>query len=246
MGAKPLIITRRGLRRTDAALYVGLGIAQEGQHRAGPFLLRCTHRWVRGGEAMKRSIKSLLATLVLSLSLAAPVLAGPYEDGLAASKRGDYATALRLWLPLAEQGDAYAQFNLGYMYAKGEGVPQDYAEAVKWYRKAAGQGDADAQFNLGIIYDQGKGVPQDYAKAVRWYRKAADQEDATAQNSLGMMYDEGQGVPQNYLLAHMWFNLASARGDKQGENNREIVAKKMTADQIAEAQRLAREWKVKK
>jgi len=130
---------------------------------------------------MMHSIKSLLAALVVSLSLVAPVLAGPFEEGDAAYNRGDYATALRLWLPLAEEGQVNSQYNVGLIYAKGEGVPQDYAEAVKWYRKAAGQGDADAQFNLGIIYDQGKGVPQDYEKAVGWYRKAADQEDATAQ-----------------------------------------------------------------
>ena len=86
------------------------------------------------------SIKSLLATLVLSLSLVAPVVAGPLEDGWAARKRGDYATALRLWRPLAEQGHDDAQVNLGVMYSKGEGVKQDYAKAQEWYRKAAKQG----------------------------------------------------------------------------------------------------------
>ena len=82
--------------------------------------------------------------LLLTLSLSAPVLAGPFGDGLTAYEKADYTTALRLWRPLAEQGNARAQFNLGLMYANGRGVPQDYAQAVKWYRLAADQGIADA------------------------------------------------------------------------------------------------------
>ncbi len=91
---------------------------------------------------------------------------------MAADQRGDYATALRERRPLAEQGNAEAQFNLGNMYRKGLGVPQDYAEAVKWYRKAAEQGYAEAQFNLGSMYYHGYGVPQDYAQAHMWYKLA--------------------------------------------------------------------------
>ena len=87
----------------------------------------------------------------------------------------DYAEAVRWYRKAADQGNADAQFSLGYMYDNGQGVPQDYAEAARWYRKAADQGDADAQFNLGYMYDKGQGVPQDYAEAARWYRKAADQ-----------------------------------------------------------------------
>jgi TPR repeat protein len=92
--------------------------------------------------------------------------AGPFEDGAAAYGRGDYATALRLWRPLAEQGNARAQFSLGLMYNEGKGVPQNYAEAVKWYRLAAEQDIASAQHNLGIKYATGEGVPQDYAEAI--------------------------------------------------------------------------------
>ena len=73
----------------------------------------------------------------------------------------------------AEQGHATAQYNLGRMYAYGEGVPQDVVKAVKWYRKAAEQGDAAAQSNLGIMYANGKGVPQDDAKAYTWFAVAA-------------------------------------------------------------------------
>ncbi len=154
-------------------------------------------------------------------------------------------TALREWRPLAEQGNAKAQYNLGVMYDNGQGVPQDYAKAVEWYRKAAEQGYADAQYNLGHMYDKGEGVTQDYAKAMGWYRKAAEQGDADAQHNLGVMYGNGQGVPQDYAQAHMWYNLAASKfppGEDRDKvvKNRDHVASKMTPAQ--KAQKLAREW----
>ena len=145
-----------------------------------------------------------LALLVL-LTVQGNVLAG-WDEGVTAYDSGDYATALKEFRPLAEQGEASAQGSLGVMYAKGQGVTQDYKEAVKWYRKAAEQGDA------------------------------------TAQKNLGKMYYDGKGVPPNYLKAHMWFNLAGAAGNDKAVKHRDIVAEKMTPAQIAEAQKLAREW----
>ena len=128
-------------------------------------------------------------------------------------------------------------------------MPQDYAEAVKWYRKAAEQGNAPAQVNLGVRYNEGQGVPQDYAESVKWYRLAAEQGIADAQFNLGLMYGKGEGVPQDYVEAHRWFNLAASRVTGEDSNRfrkpRDLVAKKMTSAQIAEAQRLAREWKPK-
>jgi uncharacterized protein len=132
------------------------------------------------------------------------------------------------------------------------GVPQDYSEAAEWYRKAAEQGVAAAQHNLGVMYDNGQGVVQDDAEAVMWYRKAAAQRHAPAQHNLGVMYADGRGVPQDYVQAHMWFSLAVARftaseseDRKKAIRDRDRVAAKMTAAQIAEAERLAREWKPK-
>jgi len=87
------------------------------------------------------------------------------QAGVDAYNRGDYETALKKFLPLAEQGDAAAQFNLGKMYRKGQGVSLDYAEAMKWYRLAADQGRAAAQNNLGGMYAEGRGVLQDYVLA---------------------------------------------------------------------------------
>ena len=113
--------------------------------------------------------------------------------GQDAFDRGDYPTAIQAWTTLAQQGNDVAQYNLGIMYAQGQGVTQDYVEAVKWYRKAAEQGFAPAQVNLGIMYGQGKGVPQDDVEAVKWYRKAAEQGYALAQYNLGVMYAEEIG-----------------------------------------------------
>ncbi len=174
-----------------------------------------------------------------------------FDEGQAACQRGDYATTLREWRPLAKQGDAAAQNNLGVMYKMGLGVPQDYAEAVRWHRKAAEQGDAIAQNNLGVMYAKGQGVPQDDAEAVKWFRKAAEQGYAGAQFNLGFMYYNGRGVPQDYAQAHMWFNLAASRFPPGEDHDdavkfRDLVAAEMTPAQISEAEKLAREWRPKK
>ena len=118
-------------------------------------------------------MRLLKLLLILFVCAAGPAVAGPFEDGVAAHDKGDYAAALRLWRPIAEQGDASAQYNLGQMYRNGQGVPQDY------------------------------------------------------------------------IQAHMWFNLATAQNDANAAKNRDIVAAKMAPAQIAEAQKMAREWKPK-
>ena len=95
-------------------------------------------------------------------------LANDFERGIVAYLLGDYETAITIWTPLAEQGDAIAQGGLGGLYALGQGVPQNYRLAAEWYRKAAEQGLAEAQFNLSIAYASGRGVPQDYQLAYQW------------------------------------------------------------------------------
>ena len=112
----------------------------------------------------------------------------------------------------AEQGDAEAQFNLGGLYADGDGVPQDDKQAVDWYRKAAEQGYADAQNNLGVMYAKGRGVPQDDKQAAEWYKKAAEQGDAYAQASLSVKYAYGEGVPQDDKQAVEWCIKAAGQG----------------------------------
>ena len=117
----------------------------------------------------KRLVLAVVLVMLVGLARAG------FDEGVGAYNRGDYESALNEFRPLAEQGHADAQFNLGVMYRKGQGVTQDYAEALKWYHKAAEQGDADAQNNLGVMYDKGLGVLQDDAEALKWYRKAAEQ-----------------------------------------------------------------------
>ena len=153
----------------------------------------------------------------------------------------------------AEQGETDAQNNLGMMYAKGHGVAQDYQEAVKWYRLAAEQGYASCpkQHWDDVCYI-GEGVAQDYQEAVKWYRLAAEQGSTYAQGNLGSMYYDGKGVPQDYVQAHKWTNLAVSRitlGEPEFSKNlrltRDQLAERMTYVQVAEAQRLAREWQPK-
>lgn len=128
-------------------------------------------------------------------------------------------------------------------------VTQKAAGSRLW-RPLADQGNANAQYFLGVMYDGGWGVLQDYAAAASWYQKAADQGNANAQHNLAVMYSIGRGVPQNYVIAHMWYNLAASQEidrswSHSSAEGRDFVAAKMTPAQIAEAQRLAREWKAK-
>ena len=140
---------------------------------------------------------------------------------------------------LADQGIAYAQNNLGFMYDNGEGVPENDAEAVKWFRKAAEQGNAAAQFNLGIMLEKGEGVPENDAEAFKWYKKAAEQGDASAQSKLGFMYGTGKGVPENSIRAYVWFSMAKTQGDTGAASNIDILKPQMTPQQIADGQALA-------
>lgn len=147
---------------------------------------------------------------------------------------------------LVEQGDPGAQVNLGMRYSNGEGVSQDSAEAVGWYRMAAEQGDAVGQLRLGFGYRFGEGVPQNDAESVQWIRAAAEQGDALGMVWLGVSYEDGVGIPQDYVEAHKWFSLSTASG-RVAEDTAYLddLAKKMTSEQVNEAQRLATAWEPK-
>jgi V8-like Glu-specific endopeptidase len=203
-------------------------------------------------QAMVPTSNLIFAVIILMFSVVAPATAGPLEDAVAATHKGDYAAAHEFLRPLADNGDIRAQFNLGQLYANGWGVRRDYAEAVAWYRKAADQGLATAQYNLGVAYANGDGVLQDDAEAVRWYRLAADQGYPAAQFNLGIAYANGWGVPRDLINAYMWVNLSVMRGIQNpaaaitaAKSLKTIAQEKMTPAQIAEAQKLARDWKPK-
>ena len=137
-------------------------------------------------------MKLLCATILLgALAVGAgKVLAQDFQKGMAAAQAGDFATALKEWHPLAEHGVAAAQYNLGVIYHKGEGVLQNYAEALKWYRLAAEQGHADAQNGLGLMYEYGRGVLQDNIRTHMWYNIAA----ANGNKKSGEWRDERAGL----------------------------------------------------
>src|SRR5882757_228035 len=118
-------------------------------------------------------LKRAIAAIVLVSAFAAPLAAGTFEDAVDAHARGDYAKALRLIRPLANDGNATAQFNLGVMYLAGHGVRQDYSAAALWFRRAAEQGHALAMHDLGVIYAKGLGVPPDYVCAHMWFSLSA-------------------------------------------------------------------------
>ena len=172
---------------------------------------------------MKKTTITLLMVLPLLLGGASISWGDDFQRGLDAVLSEDYATALREWQPLAEQGSAKAQFNLGVMYDEGQGVQQDYEAAAKWYKLAAEQGVAKAQFNLGVMYDEGQGVQQDYEVAAKWYRLAAEQWNTKAQFNLGMMHDEGRGVQQDYEAAAKWYRLAAEQGHVEAQFNLAVV-----------------------
>ena len=197
-----------------------------------------------------RSFHIALLASCLGILLAVPVRASPLETGRAAYELGDYATAMAALVPLAEQGDAGAQHDLGLMYSLGRGVTKNQSEGIYWQRLSANQGNAEAQAWLGGAYFHGWGVPRDLNESAKWYRAAADQGLARAKDSLGALYGNGFGVPQDYVEALKWSLLALA-GYKASEIearrlvtvNRDRQAEKLTPAQIAVAERRARQWK---
>lgn len=139
--------------------------------------------------------------------------------GQQAYKCGDYATALREFRTLANQGNTAAQFFLGTMYRNGDGVSASGEEAARWIRLAAEQAMADAQFSFGVLYDDGEGVAQDSFEAARWYRLAAQQGCASAQFNLGTCFHEGRGVKQDETKAAWWITLAAEQGAADAQLN---------------------------
>ena len=164
-----------------------------------------------------------------------------YDSGKGVAK--DPVEAVRWYRKAAEQNNASAQYGLGFGYYYGEGVAKDYAEAVQWYRKAAEQNFAPAQYNLAQCYYNGQGVAKDYVEAVKWYRKAAEQNNTPAQYDLGVCYYYGQGVAKDYVEGYKWWLLAAAQGDEDAKNAVSILENKVSREQIAEGQKLARNFK---
>ena len=182
------------------------------------------------------------ATLLL---LATPAAAQDFDKGLAAARAGDFATAVAQWRPLAEDGNAEAQFNLGALYESGLGVPKNLGDAAGWYVLAAAQGQVSAQYNLGVMYAEGRGVERDYTRAAEWLRRAAEQGHAKAQYNLAVLYQTGHGVPKDPDVARKWFAKAAASGVSPGSEAHESATVSAVAlgpgksDDDAEAKKTA-------
>jgi len=183
-------------------------------------------------------MKKLLVCILFVL-LGTHMPAQEIDKGYEAYNDGDYATALKEWKPLAEQGYAFAQYNLGILYEYGNGVPKDYAEAVKWYRLSAEQGYAISQYSLGLMHSNGYGVLKDKAEAVKWWRLSAEQGYVYAQGILGIMYELGEDVLKDNITAHMWYNIASGNGHKSAGDWRDGRAGFMSASDIKKATDMA-------
>jgi S1-C subfamily serine protease len=164
----------------------------------------------------------------------------------------------RKWLAYirakAEKGDVAAQSNLGNGYLHGLwGLATNEVEGVKWIRKAAEQNDAHSQFWLGGYYNSGTGVEKDYVEAVRWFRKAAEHnlsqtnwdraEITMARTQLGLSYACGDGVPKDYVEAYKWYLLAAGQDDWVAKQLIPRIEERMTREQIAQGQKLARDFK---
>ena len=190
-------------------------------------------------------MRLILLFVILTLSWTGAAYADTHA-GIEAYKRGDYAAAWEAWAPLASAGDSEAQYFLGHLYAKGEGVAQDYGKALILFRSSANQDYSYGQFALGYVYEYGLGVEPDVSEAARWYRSAAKQGNLAAQNNIALMYDHGRGVARNYVQAYFWYVRSARRsglGTAKAAGNLERLIGKMTSAEITAAERLLEEWK---
>lgn len=170
--------------------------------------------------------------ILLTLSLPATARAD-FAGGMTAYESGDYAGALKEWLPLAENDDLAAMRNVGQMYRLGLGVPKDAATAAKWYRRAAEMNFDRAQANLAALYLVGDGVPQDFKEAARWFDAAARQGHVLSQYNLAVLYERGLGVAQSDARALGWYNLAARAGHSEAlERLSQLVEKPPVAPAV--------------
>ena len=189
-------------------------------------------------------MRSIMVRVFLRLTLAVFLLASgaearaDFQEGMEAYKIGNYLYAFDEFKQLAISGDAAAQYRLGVMYAKGQGVPQNDQQAASWYLKAALQDDTRAQFAIAEMYAKGQGVPQNEKQARTWYIEAADHGFPKAQYTVGLMYAKGQGVPQDLILGYKWLSLAG----EVAVSSKKWVEEQMTPEQIKIGQTLAQEW----
>jgi hypothetical protein len=184
-----------------------------------------------------------MAMLVLATGAVALGASADGVKGFEAYEKGDYATALKEFMPLAEAGQASAQAAVGQMYFEGRGVAPDPKQAAKWLEPAAAAGNARAQFLLGKLYLSGEGVAADPAKAAALSKAAADQGMAEAQMDICALYYQGVGVPKDLVMAYLYSSLAAEQGSEDGKSILELLRQDMKPEEVAKGEAAAKAWK---
>lgn len=191
---------------------------------------------------MRRLFGALAIVLVLTAGPAATPARADLAAAIAAYVHGEFATAFRLFEIEAERGGIEAQFRLGRMYERGEGVARDYRLAAERYRLAADQGHPEARTDLAALLFHGHGLPRDVGEAVRLTRLAADQGVPRAQYKMRLIYQYGQRVDEDYGEAYVWFSLAAAAGHTDAQLQRDTVSVYLSAEALAAAERRIEAW----
>lgn len=145
--------------------------------------------------------------------------ASRFKRGYRQYWNGEFESAWSTLEPLAAKNDCAAQYYLGRMRARGEGIDKDLMQALRWWNASAGRGERWAQVEIGNLYENGRGIAQDSAKALKWYRRAADDGLAEAQVRVGYFYDKGIGVTLNHNIARQWYIRAAVQGEKNAYHN---------------------------
>lgn len=185
-----------------------------------------------------RRLLRLLPLAAFALSSTA-LLAGDLEKGYAAFDVGDYETSLAECQPLADEGDAAAQFCVGRLYANGFGVPMDDAKALFYYGAAAEQGFPQAQYNLGIMHANGWGVTMNDEKAAEFYLAAAEKGYVPAVMTVAEIRHRGMGIEQSDVDAYAWYIVASDLGNLDAELKRDAAAKELSPADQASGKKMA-------
>ena len=211
--AKPLLLQEANQGNGSSAYYLGL------MYKIGNGVQKSQTQsvfWFKKAAAQGHSdAQEEIQDLKAAADTPTPVTANQeeaFQAGLAAFNAKNYADALSIWKPLADQGYAPAQYNLGAMYGKGQGVAQDYDAAVKLYRMVADKGYLEGQYNLGVMYYNGSGVPQSYKLAVDWFEKAANGGKDDAMVALAKAFETGEGRQQHLNDAKFWYERAAGFG----------------------------------
>ncbi len=178
-------------------------------------------------------------SLILAIFIISPSLSDEFQLGQKAFQNGNIEKAINHWRPIASKGNSLAQYKLGVLYEKGNGVDQNSAESFYWWKLAASNGHARSQYHLGILYYQGKGTEKNFDNAASWIKKSAENGDKFAHVTLGLFYLDGHGVNKNLINSYMWLEIASKKGVEIAKQSKVFVKSKMSKSQIKKAEKLA-------